>query len=256
VDYEVEIPDNETPSETFDEATALALGEQVPLQRLVPLLKEARLPSISVEELAKTGWTKAVLLDDWDHARALVGFLSNDLRSGAAKALDGTQTEELRFQTALFIMAWPGLRPSVESGLGRQYIFPKDGLSPISVFDSLRDNWWCGMDPDQQSRHSGRKMEPIQVTVPGLSDSDQAAARREKALLDKVPTAQAWFGHAILTFAKSHPEDERISYALHRVVWTNRSPKCPEVEARALGKEAFQKLHKRYPSSPWAKKTP
>jgi len=255
VDDGLQLPDMQSPTETFDEETAQALGDQLPLERVGALLKESRLPSVPAQEFAKAAWTKAVLLEAWDHARVLGELLPPTLRPVAAKALAPTEPTTLRFQAALVIMEWPGLRPSVESGLGRQFLGPGSEKAPLAAFDMLRDNWWCGSDNDQPIRPR-KKPGVSEIQVPGLSDQEHAAARKEKALLEQVPSAQVWFGRAVLAFAKSNPGDERVPYALHRFVWTTRSPQCMSDEAKAIGKEAFQKLHKAYPKSPWTNKTP
>ena len=255
VDGELQIPGRDTPAELFDEGTARALTEQVPLQQVVPLLKAARLPSMGSQEFAKAAWTKAVLLEQWDQARSLVEFLPPSLHAPATKALSSAENDALRFQTAVLVMDWPGLRPTVEFDLGRQYVGPAAGVSPLMKFDMLRDNWWCGPDVDKPEWNSG-KQAPAPVHIPGLSQADQATAAEETRLLAKVASAQLWFGRSVLAFAKSHPDDDRVPHALHRFVWTIRSPRCLSKDAQTLGQEAFRRLHKLYPKSPWTKKTP
>ena len=252
-DRDLELPDAGTPPEAFEEATARAMTEQLPLHRLPDLLKEVRLPLSSVQALALSAWTKAVLLEDWKTARDLSPFLPIGFRKEADLAMAATQAQDLRFQAALCLLAWPGLRPRVDAGLGRQYLDPKAGESPWSVTDLYRDNWWCGPDSAATERRPGTEGP---VTVPGLPEADRHQAKHEKERLAKVASAQAWFGQAVLDFATAHPEDERVPQALHRVVLSNRSPKCPDDRARDLGRKAFQKLHQRYPASPWSKKTP
>lgn len=234
--------------ETFDPETARALGEQLPLARVLPLLQEGLTAQRPAQELAKAAWTRAVLLEAWDPARSLVPFLPASLRPGAGRALEGTDPPRLRFQAALCFLDWPGLRPAVEAGLGRQLVWnPDAGGDPLGRFDALRDNWWCA-GPVQAG--------PPTLVVPGLDEGERQTAREERDRIGRIPAAQIWFGRAILAYARAHPLDERVPEALHRFVRSTRSPLCPKPAMTALGRDAFRLLHRRYPGSPWTRRTP
>jgi hypothetical protein len=246
-------PDAGTPQEVLDPATARALSDQLPLASALALLREGRSSPRARAELAKAAWTKAVLLESWAQARALTPFLPQALRPAAAKALAGTGPR-LRFQAALCLLDWPGLRPALEAGFGRQLVWnaEKTGSDPLAQSDALRDNWWCG----GKATAALSQGVPPALTVPGLGETERRAAREEKARLDRVPTAQVWFGQSILPFARAHPRDDRVPYALHRFIRTTRIPQCPAPVMTGLGREAFNLLHRRYPQSPWTRKTP
>ena len=58
-----------------------------------------------------------------------------------------------------------------------------------------------------------------------------------------------------MAFAKTHPEDSRVPEALHLTVRATRHG-CTDKESGSYSKQAFQLLHKQYPKSEWAKRTP
>lgn len=247
----IQLPVSATPRECFEPATAQALGAQLPLAQ-VPALLGARLGSPqAARELAVAAWTKAVVLEAWDLARALTPHLPEPLAAAATQALSGTDPVALRFQVALLLLDWPGLRPAVAAGLGRQHAWSglKPGQDSLSSFDILRDNWWCGQAAEPRPAAATR-------AIPGLTAAELQAARAEQAQLDRLPAAQVGFGRCILAFAKAHPEDPRVPMALHRFVAGTRSPRCPSAEMTTLGRAAHGLLHRHYARSPWTRKTP
>ena len=245
------------PSERFESATAGTLSAGIPLDRMVSILKDPRLPSSAAWKIAQAAWIRAVLLEHWRQARLLSPFLYVDMRKQAEAALQGTDPVTLRFQTTLFIMKWPGLRPTIDPDLGRQFADAgpdKEGGLP-EVFDVLRDNWWLQGGGSLRHTAANGSM-PSPEPAPHLSEQERDLARSELVDLQRVPPAQVWFSTAVIAFAKAHPEDGRIPEALHDVVGTTRSPMCPSDEVTQASKRTFQLLHKRYAKDPWAKKTP
>jgi hypothetical protein len=59
----------------------------------------------------------------------------------------------------------------------------------------------------------------------------------------------------VLAWAKAHPDDPRLAEALHRVVRATRSG-CTTEGSGDVSREAFTRLHKLFPRSEWAKRTP
>ena len=58
-----------------------------------------------------------------------------------------------------------------------------------------------------------------------------------------------------MDWAAAHPGDQRLAEALHRVVRATRLG-CTTDASGNVSRDAFTLLHKRFPKSEWAKKTP
>lgn len=250
------------PAEVFDFETAKALTQGLPLARIPSLLGDSRIPIPAREEIAKAAWTRAVLLDAWGSARKLSPLLHPELRKAAGEALQGSNPLDLKFRALLLFLDWPGLRPQVDVGFGRQYASVQGDKHRASLgqFDVLRDNWWCSLrereSRERENRQSGVAGRVTTTQIPGLTPEERSAAEAEWNRILQVPGAQTWFGTVALAYAAAHPKDPRVPRALSGFVRSTRSPQCPDKEMSALGKRAFTLLHKRYPDSEWAGKTP
>jgi len=143
--------------------------------------------------------------------------------------LSAENDEARKFAAVFLILKLPGARPYISAGLGR--------LTPLNRVDGYRDNWWT--------------CQPF-VGTPGsvafLDESQKAAVLAEWG---KIPSVDEIF-HQVITWAKRKPDDPRVPEALHRAVKSARYG-CTSND---LSKQAFQLLHRRYPDSSWAKKTP
>ena len=59
----------------------------------------------------------------------------------------------------------------------------------------------------------------------------------------------------MLARARTHPNDPDLPWLLHVVVMSTRGG-CTDADNRELSRTAWQLLHRRFPASSWAKKTP
>src|SRR5262249_44508556 len=88
-----------------------------------------------------------------------------------------------------------------------------------------------------------------------LTREDRAAGQREWKKLQSLPPAPDWLGEQTLAWATAKPEDPRLPEALHLVVRATRFG-CSGKTRTPWSHQAFDLLHRRYPNSPWTKKTP
>lgn len=88
-----------------------------------------------------------------------------------------------------------------------------------------------------------------------LNACERAAAAKEWSALQSLPAAPSWLGRETVAWAKAHPNDPRVPEALHLVVRATRYG-CNDADSGKYSRQAFTLLHKRYPNSPWARKTP
>jgi hypothetical protein len=116
--------------------------------------------------------------------------------------------------------------------------------------DPFRDNWWCSA--------SARNAPPPQPHVNGApflpaADREEAAAEWRK--LQSVSAAPNWLAAQTLAFAREHPRDPRVREALALAVRATRFG-CTDQQTGGFSRRAFDLLHRRYPDTQWARKTP
>jgi hypothetical protein len=88
-----------------------------------------------------------------------------------------------------------------------------------------------------------------------LSEAEKTAARKEHAKLSSLGAAPNYLCRQVIEWAQGHPTDPRAPEALYLAVRTTRYG-CTNKETGRWSKAAYDFLHKHYPSSTWAKKTP
>jgi hypothetical protein len=197
------------------------------------------------------------------------------------------RSHERRFAIAALLLRYPGLRPFMIGGQRRVDMDwsktpPSVTYTGLGDIDELRDNWWCALTPSPTASVSGgvptyeayqpgiyarggQRLDPITAAlyddpaaVPWpafLSSDEKTRAEREWKTLATVGGAPDYLGHEVLAWAAAHPTDARLAEALHRVVRATRSG-CTGEKTGDVSKEAFTVLHRRFPTSEWAKKTP
>ncbi len=248
----------------FDTAAAVMLNRHVPLEQLLRTAQSNVLAPNLRRRVVLSGWTRAALLNDAAHADAfaeVAGQLAPELaldmrRYRAAAAPD-------KHFTALFIvLQHPGLRPALDSGLGRTL--------PLATLDSMRENWWCsdaGLQPGDDNLGKMWSAEACRtqgvprraVTEPAapsfLTEAAREQADKEYRVLAKLGVAPTYLANEAVAWARAHPEDARNAQALHLSVRATRYG-CTDDKTTAASKAAFELLHRQYPKSEWAKKTP
>ena len=139
------------------------------------------------------------------------------------------------------------MRPHVDSG----YVRYTEELTKI---DPYRDNWWCSASAIN-AQYNSILGKPDDTGAPFLSAADREQAAAEWKKLKSVATGPNWLGAQTLAFAQAHPQDPRVPEALYLVVRATRYG-CTDKETGDFSHRAFDLLHRRYPNSEWAKKTP
>jgi len=246
----------------LDVDSTKVLNQQLPL----PLLNQAAssnvLPEHVRRQIALAAWTRAVILDDVESGKAAAStalVLAPEIKTYLT-AYQSAKTRDDRLAAGLYaILKFPGLKPYVDSSTGR--------LTPLAERDIYRDNWWCDLTPSPNTEsESGEATEDTQdknlpvedglpLSLDFLSSTQVSAASREHSQLLALGTAPNYLARATIAWANRTPTDPRIPEALHLVVLSTRYG-CTDTESPKWSKAAFDLLHKRYPGSEWAKKTP
>jgi hypothetical protein len=259
--YGGDIPDDvqaKMPTAAFDLDSAGPINRMVPLSRWIDASSNNALPRELQADIAQAGWVRAVILDDAESARTLAAR-ARELRPELAPAvrdyLAQTDPAAARFTAILWVLRLPGLAPEIRSGIGR--------TTEVGKIDDFRDNWWrlelpAPVGPDRDVVH-----QPLYDLYPAgdvgptafLPPDERAAGEREaKALREAVPNAVNYLSAAAIAWARTHPQDSRVPEALHLAVRSTRYGPADKTSS-PFSKEAFDILHRRYPTSEWTQKT-
>jgi hypothetical protein len=246
---------------------AALLNRELPLRELVEISELKTLPDHLRDEWQRAAWVKAALLGRWEEARHLAELrvAQHDLLEASFRSF---LTAKEPHQEALWILLHhPGLRwYAVEELHWRTYA----SKTPWNVKEMTRaavlgGNWWRDIPAMRGDEHPSWEAHAAFMDGPPaaglrhrwtmplsfLSEADREAARREFKTLESLGSGPLWLCKETMAWAKEHPEDPRLPEALHFAVRSARY-----ADASPYQKQAFQLLHRRYASSPWAAKTP
>jgi hypothetical protein len=205
--------------EVLDDDSALVLDRAVPLALLKQASTSTLLPEATRQHLQRVVAIRSLLL---------------------AQSPDFDQVFQL--------LNTPGDSPFVRSGYGRFTENPRQ-------IDDYRDNWWCAVTGTSVWKLPAQQEVQPSVVAGFLPDPDRKQAAAEWQKLAATPAAPDWLGAQTLAFAGQHPQDPRVPQALYLVVRSSRYG-CNDDKTGDFSKRAFDLLHRRYPDSEWAKKTP
>jgi hypothetical protein len=271
---DVDLGAPETPH--LNAETALIFNQRMPLQ----LLREAALSTELTDnvrfQVAHMAWTRALLLDDPETARAIGPYLVKcqpAFKPWLDQYAAAKTPEERHVLGLLALMRFTSTEPTVRTWHERDF----------ASYDYMRDNWWC----DTTAWQSGspnvprpphlfsqfiipREVTPttpavlppgspynslpgVQPDPPFLTAADRAAADREVAQLQKVGLASDYFAREALAWVKAHPNDPRNADVLGFAMRVVRNA-CRSDATKELNHQLFDTLHRRYPQSEWAAK--
>ena len=251
---------------TFDADAASLLNEKTPLLKLIEAASSSILPVHLRQNIAIIAWTRAVMLGDTKSASILAPLLP--------KGLSVTPQTSSGFPAVVAILRNDGIRPYLEPGIAR--------VASYSEYDNYEDNWWCQpqTNPARRNDPTSSSSLPLWINQRGwtpelpppalpspdiFAPQDQQQAITESARLKQLPDSADLLGQRVLDYAKAHPTDPDVPEALHLTVRATRygcakTVPNPNSTTQAVysptSKAAFQLLHKNYPKSEWAAKTP
>ncbi|MGD0365532.1 MAG: hypothetical protein ABSC93_32010, partial [Bryobacteraceae bacterium] len=246
----------------FDGDASAILDRQAPLALLALAARSPSLPPNLQFEVARAVWVRAVLLGDNAAGIAIAPVLAS-LAPYLKPYLDRYQAApddpSRAFAAAWLMLNNPGMRPSIEAGLGR--------ATPITKIDGFRDNWWCpvGATPNDRSGSSATEVlnAPLMLLYQGgsvdasfLSAVERAEARREAERLAAAPAAASLMARQAVEWVEAHPDDSRAPEALRLAVRAGHYACGGDGQTERWMKRAFRLLHSRYPRSEAAVKTP
>lgn len=245
----------------FDSDAAFFLTHYASLGDYGKMLKSAAISEADKLEIARAGWVRSVLLNsaanEKEFAKILVR-LDKSL-SGEFANLDRIDNAETRrAATLLLILRNPGLKPYIAAHHGRR--------GAVSEIDSFRENWWCKLG-GKREENTGWDHYLLYETLDDQVFSALYAGQRqglfpfaasglkEFAELTKNGGAADFLAGPVFAATEKNPADKTLAEALHRLVKVTRYG-CGGPNNGKISKRAFRLLHKSFPDSEWAKKTP
>ncbi|HYP13455.1 MAG TPA: hypothetical protein VEQ63_06000, partial [Bryobacteraceae bacterium] len=219
----------------------------LPLGRWIQALDSPKLPEHLRERLVQAGWVRAVLLGNEVAAKSLAPKLR-----AMSPELKDLLTDDSRFTAIYALLNAPGLQPYLQAGLGR--LNWENKTIPPTTLDEFRRNWWCAAGPSRLDADGNAKaIAPPDLTF--LGAAEKISATREAEVIRSGGAGPNFLGRLATDYITKNPEDPRGARTLHLVVRATRYS-CTDANTATVSKRAFQLLHKLYPRSDWAKKTP
>jgi len=237
----------------FDEDAVGAINRAFPLRLLKDAALNSALPPRLRRDMLLTTWVRAALLGQDEVALELkpaIERVEPELRRDLQSYARAATADAKRFAAVYLILRQPGLRPHVESGVGRS--------TELNRIDDFRDNWWCttASSTAQASSAPADKVSRARLVAPKFLTTDQVRlAEAERARLIKLAAAPNFLGEQVIEWARRYPADPRVPEALHRTVRATRFG-CTDHRTGNISRAAFELLHRRYPQSEWTNKTP
>jgi hypothetical protein len=181
--------------------------------------------------------------------------------------INAPNADARHYSAVLTLLRWPGLRNYVP--LSEEYD-PDQTPEPRTTMglNGIEVNWWCSFSPFKY-RSAGPYDKPREQPVTSLPDLPNSA-RPAPAFLstkERVDHAAQWQRLAALgagptylsreaaAWAKARPQDKHVAEALALAVRAGRFG-CGDEQTTQGSRQAFSLLHKLYPTSSWAKRTP
>ena len=229
----------------LDSSPASTLNEHLPINLLVRLIHSPALPPNLRARMAPAIWSRAAILDRADLAAKVAGdaiAARPELKPYLDSYQRATQAEERKFLAAYAIAHFPGLRPYVEG--------PSPRVTRFDYADNYRDNWWCQKDDLIEFRWRDTPEDSNYVPT-FLGQKERQAAKEEAKQLAAIASGN-WLSDILINWAEAHPKDPNSPEAVH-FAWRVMRFACDGSTKRC--REAVILMHKRYPDSPWTKKT-
>lgn len=252
----------------FPADAAVALNMQLPLSTLSEAARSEILVSRLRRDVVLGTWTRAALLPDGTVSATDLAPDVERFEPETAPLMNAYLTakdqEAKRFAAIFLILHFPGLRPTIDSGIGREgQMYSSDTKKPpLGVIDNLRNNWWCDLKNarlgetnylSQYDDSTQPKQRPVQLSFL-TSEQQQQAAREWKELIELGP-APNFLTMQVIAWARQHPKDRRVPEALHLAVRTTRYG-CVDQRTSRFSHQAFELLHQHYAKNEWASRTP
>lgn len=201
-------------------------------------------------------WWRADVLDQPDLARSAATTLSGLLPKAEGEALVGpylkaTTAEERRAALWRASISRNGLTAQVNVGLGPNMLLV--GQKPDDPKDATAGTW-CRLDQGADSEQADwDKAHPVPGPVTGWPSVETVA--KERAALGAMGSATGAFARWVLAQSRRPDRPADLPWLLYVGIQSTKGG-CTDKDNSAQSKAMFQTLHRLYPKSEWAKRSP
>lgn len=257
-----------TDEPVISDEVADQFNANLPLTKWAQMANDSKIDARLRGRIIRSTWLRALLLGKEDIARQLCAPFSRAYPAiaGLIAAYENAPAgAERKFAAASLVLKTYGMTPYLQSGVERHG-------GKLTEFDYYNANYWVALpivmkkpSPDDEYRDSYPSVEAPGIGLIAklsggynfgidrlLTPAEKAQAAREKRIIwDNNPSK--FVGDPVLARVKSNPEDPRLPELLYKL---NRMPKWRLIDevGSHYSHEAYNILHTRYSSSPWAKK--
>jgi hypothetical protein len=234
-------------------ASAGLVSSKLPVSRMAEAARSARLPANVRAQVAVAAWTRAVLLGDHKQAKALAPVVSS-LNPALRPFVERTVTARGRALQRLALLETLLEASTVSTNV---HAWRAGSVAMGTIQSSYDTTWWCGSAT--AGGNAGNSWQtPGQVSpwdVRFLSPEERRVRDREVRQLEQLGSAPTFLAKEAAAVAELVPNDPRVPKLLHLAVRATRYG-CKDAGTTEASRAAFRVLHKKYPSSEWAKQTP
>ncbi|WP_431048122.1 hypothetical protein [Roseateles sp. L2-2] len=201
-------------------------------------------------------WWRADVLDQPELARAAATTLAGLLPKTEGEALTGayfkaTTPAERRAALWRASITRNGLSAQVDRGLGPNMMLV--GQKPGDPKEAVAGTW-CRLDQGANSEQKDwERLHPIPGPATGWPAADVVA--KERAALAAIGTATGAYARWVLAESKRPDRPADLPWLLYVGIQSTKGG-CVDKDKSAQSKAMFQTLHRLYPKSEWAKRSP
>ena len=237
---------------TFDEPTTDILNWHFPVQLLVEASRNPNVPDYLKRSLLLAAWTRSILLNEDKLALEIAPEVLKhrpEMRSVLEPYIKSRSVRERQHSALFALLKSPGLSPYIGTTVS-----PFLTQEQLDYF--LAEAWWCPF-PETDYAPDGKQIPRVVLKPAFLTAEQSEAARRERRTMAALGDAKSYLGRQVLEWARSSPDDPRLSEALFIAIKANDQYKygCDgwsyDDETRT---SAEAMLRERYPLSSWAAK--
>jgi hypothetical protein len=220
---------------------------------LTALAANPKLEQATRLEVALAAWMRADLLGQSEAALKAAQLIGQDSPSLAPvmRQYQALTSAPERRHLLLLSAVRHGISPMIR-------VYRRAEGFALRDSDSMLADLWCKIAKQQDPATDGLQYDGYlsEEHAPPMADTGNIAPRdQELAQLGKLKTSTGFLGDYVMQRAATVPNDPDLPWLLHVVVQSTRGG-CLDPDASALSKKAFALLHKRFPRSEWARKTP
>ena len=162
------------------------LNETMPIALLRRVAASTALPPSVRQALTLSVFTRSLLVEQWDVARAMLPEVARVAPSlaTALAALDTPDDGRLRDEAALLLLRAPGLRPYIPAWGFRDAWSDYRKVDGLTELNGLRDNWWCAFRrrawTDRVLHADAAARQRARLATPGRLYADPQSCRRRR----------------------------------------------------------------------------